>query len=384
MLTVSHIRVCGLLSFLRSIASTEAELPYAVFGVLRHSSSTSIHRALVKVLLNRARVAMPMLEARMLEPPRMLDARMLVVFEGEGTLWWRLKSGKDIEPVGEDVRPEDVIKRGKTILQLRPGLREVLSKMLDSNIAIGFWTVEARQKEKAWMVDIFGKSLLDRLLFTWYADKTSLVGREARVKESAVVAAKFPQYGYSRTLFVDHDFMSHAMSLPGNLLLTGRFSGCLPDVFLESWVWEMVKVMLDWLEKPSVTSTIPHFLLSTNRPADQAQIEYACHSYWQQLKLGASCRPLVDREIESHAPGAIEARLLQQSELDTHWPTWRDVPYKNATLAKLKPVVPGDILYFQYSINFNSLFFSIQAMFDRSRIQKVTAICNICYQMHIW
>lgn len=140
---------------------------------------------------------MSMFDPKMLEPPRMLHAKMLVVFEGEGTLWWKLKSGKDIEPVGEDVQPEDVIKRGKQIVQLRPGLREVLSRMLDSNIAVGLWTVEARQKEKAWMVDIFGKSLFDRLLFTMYSDKTSLVGREARVKESALVAAKYPQYGYS-------------------------------------------------------------------------------------------------------------------------------------------------------------------------------------------
>jgi hypothetical protein len=98
-------------------------------------------------------------------------------------------------------------------------------------------------------------------------NKTFQYGSGIMVKESAQVATAFPQFGYSHVLFVDHNFYSHSMSLPSNLLLVCEFKGDLPDVFMECWVWKQVKVLLNWLDR--LEHIVLEFLFYTKRPRAQ-------------------------------------------------------------------------------------------------------------------
>jgi hypothetical protein len=234
---------------------------------------------------------------------------MLVVFEGDGTLWWR--PGPKEKPEG------DLVTRGKHVVQMRPGLREVLTRMLESDVAIGIWTIEASNKVKQWLPDILGRAIFDRLLFSWFGNRTTGVGNGVIIKESAQVAAAFPQYGYGRTLFVSHDYLNHCLSLPGNLVLVRPFTGTIPDIFLEAWVWKIVRIIQDeWLAEPSPTSTVPHFLFNTNRPAERACIEEIRALYPGALKTADQGRPLVYRQMEKHSHGASTARSAQQQFLE--------------------------------------------------------------------
>jgi hypothetical protein len=200
---------------------------------------------------------------------------------------------------------------------MHPGLREVLTRMLELNVAIGIWTIESAKKDKQWLLDILGKSIFDCLLFSWFGNRTTGVGNGVMINESAQVAAAFCEYGYGRTLFVAHDYLNHCLSLPGNLFLVHPFTWKIPDIFLEAWVWKTVRIILDeWLGTPFDSSTIPHFLLLTNRPAEKALIEELRAMYLGALKTAEIGRPCVYQDIEKHSHGAAMARSAQQLLLE--------------------------------------------------------------------
>jgi hypothetical protein len=116
--------------------------------------------------------------------------------------------------------------------------------------------------------------------------------------------------------------LSHSLSLPGNLLLVRPFDGSIPDIFLESWVWETVKVIVTWLAKPG--ATVPQFMISTKRPTAQRIMEEICESKWRVIKATKDCWPNVEQEMEKFSPGAKEARTHQLEGLDIIWQNWRE------------------------------------------------------------
>ena len=268
----------------------------------------------------------------------MTKRQLLIVFEGEGTLWWR-PTGKETATSEDVVRKGPPGKQGKQVLQLRPGLREVLGKIVEAGHAIAIWSNESSQRENSWLNYVLGSELRAKLLFTWYSNRSTVVGT-FKVKESSQVMATFPDFGYNRTVFVDHDYMSHSLSLPGNLLLVRRFSGQLLDIFLESWVWEMVTALEEFLEVPE--QTVPQFFLHTKRPQEQALVEEMISHRGADLNLARGLKRLVTRECKKFAPDAEKLRKEQEDILDVEFPNWRDRPYNDTNMDNIVPVIPGE------------------------------------------
>jgi hypothetical protein len=51
------------------------------------------------------------------------------------------------------------------------------------------------------------------------------------MKDSLQVVAAYPEYGYDKTVFVDHSFVCTSTSLPENTLLVPEYV-CRDDIFL--------------------------------------------------------------------------------------------------------------------------------------------------------
>jgi hypothetical protein len=127
-------------------------------------------------------------------------------------------------------------------------------------------------------------------------------------------------------------------------LLVCPFDGSIPDIFLESWVWENVQVIVKWLEKAG--ATVPQFMLCTKRPIQHRVIEEILDSKVRVIKATKDCWPLVQREMERNSPGAKEARSVQHEGLENIWDTFReDGAFNPDNLNRLESVVPGDIFY---------------------------------------
>jgi hypothetical protein len=270
--------------------------------------------------------------------------RLLVVFEGEGTLWCKVK--------GKDRAADGVYRtRTKSTVQLRPGLLAVLHRMLDLHIDVGLWCSDTLIKIDPWLETILGEEICEKLRFRWFQNKTFQYGGGIRVKESAQIAAAFPEFGYSHVLFVDHNFYSHAMSLPGNLLLVREFKGDLPDVFMECWVWEQVKVLLNWLDRPE--HTVPEFLLNTKRPRAQGIVAESFAGKSKAMTMALACRAVVDIHMDTDCPGAKAARIAQEAWLDKQVPGWKhELTQPNpAAIAELDPIVSGGIEVYFFELN---------------------------------
>jgi hypothetical protein len=82
--------------------------------------------------------------------------RLLVVFEGEGMLWCKVK-GKD--------RAADGVYRtkNKSTVQLRPGLLAVLHRMLDLHIDVGLWCSDTLIKIDPWLETILEEEICEKL-----------------------------------------------------------------------------------------------------------------------------------------------------------------------------------------------------------------------------
>jgi hypothetical protein len=78
--------------------------------------------------------------------------QMLLVFEGEGTLWHKLR-------VAQFEEDADCMTRGKQTARLRPGCRDLLKKLFDLNCAVGIWTTQTKRSAQPWLEAIFGELL---------------------------------------------------------------------------------------------------------------------------------------------------------------------------------------------------------------------------------
>ena len=158
------------------------------------------------------------------------------------------------------------------------------------------------------------------------------------------MAAKFKDFGYQKLLFVDHDYFSHASSLPGNLLLVREFKGRLPDVFLETWVWEIVKATVKYCSKPGIT--VPHFMFNTKRPRASGLIAELIASSPKVIAMADTARALVDAGMTKWHPDSLTARKDQEAWLNVEVPHWREaMSTPNLAEAKawhLDPIVTGD------------------------------------------
>ena len=187
--------------------------------------------------------------------------KMLIVFEGEGTLWNKSKVG-----LTED--DGDSVTRGKQVARLRPGCRDLLKKLFELNCAVAIWTTQTKRSAQPWLEAIFGE-ISAKFEFKWYREDCYIVERDdLAVKDTLQVIAAYPDYGFDRTLFVDHNFVSSATSCPGNTLLVPEYD-YRDDVFLDEWVFELVKLMLDHL---GGEGTIPEFFFGTRRPRATAYV----------------------------------------------------------------------------------------------------------------
>ena len=256
--------------------------------------------------------------------------KLLVVFGGEGTLWFQLTK-KDRKPSEGHLVTKG---KGKSVVVLRPGVRDVLDRIVLAGHSIALWSNGKAKAETPWLEPIFGKELREKFKFTWFAERSTTVWKDddkADVKESAIVAASYPEYGYKRTLFVDHDYIAHCASLPGNLLLVNRFEGKHPDVFMENWVWPMMKALEEFLEKGG--TSVPQFFLSTKRPREQELVEDLRRNKKKHLDLAVSLQKNAEAE-----------RKIWEDTLDAEFPKWRDTAYDNTDMEKIVPVIPGELI----------------------------------------
>jgi hypothetical protein len=187
---------------------------------------------------------------------------MLIVFEGEGTLWHKLR-------VAQFEEGSDSVTRGKQTAHSQPGCRDLLNKLFALNCAVEIWTTQTKRSAQPWLEAIFGQELFQQLEFKWYKEDCFILDRDdIAVKDSLQVVAAYPSYGYEKTLFVDHSFLSCSTSLPRNTLLIPEYV-CKDDVFLDEWVFELMKLMLDHLDNEG---TIPKFWFGTRRPRATAYV----------------------------------------------------------------------------------------------------------------
>jgi hypothetical protein len=136
----------------------------------------------------------------------------------------------------------------------------------------------------------------------------------------------------------------NASSLPRNLLLGREFKGHLPNIFLETWVWEIVKVTVKYCSKPWIT--IPYFMFNIKRPRASGLIVELIAGSPKVVAMADTARALVDARMTKLHPDSLTARKDQEAWLDLEVAHWREAlstpDLAEAEAWHLDPIVSGD------------------------------------------
>jgi hypothetical protein len=205
---------------------------------------------------------------------------------------------------------------------------------------VAIWTTQTKRSAQPWLDAIFGE-LSAKFKFKWYKEDCYIVERDnILVKDTLQVVAAYPDYGFDKTLFVDHNFISGATFCPENALLVPEYV-CGDDIFLDEWVFEIVKLMLDHL---GGEGTIPEFYFGTRRPRATAYIVSVIER--DEEPLSVVCKHYFDvyKHLEAKNESSEAIKKKQCKLLNTLRPDWQNTAYNNESVYSLRPIVSGEIL----------------------------------------